>query len=251
MSVNEESQSTNEELEASREEMQSLNEELNTINAELGGKLEELDRANSDLNNLFEATQIATVFLDRNLVIRNFTPAASTFFNLRPADVGRPLTDLASQLDYPGLRMDIAEVFRTGNTIEHRLAPDVECRAAFHLKDAPERGGLTVGPGLEPNGGLIAFLLRPARCSANSGPKSLRSETGKRLNLSDFSEEKVSLPIDQVTSRLPDAGRASRDRDTTGADGLKGPCLIRRNWLVRVKAGFDHVRGGTIPRRRS
>jgi two-component system CheB/CheR fusion protein len=116
VSVNEESQSTNEELEASREEMQSLNEELNTINAELSGKLEELDRANSDLKNLFEATLIATVFLDRNLVIRNFTPA----------DVGRPLTDLATQLDYPGLRMDIAEVFRTGNTIEHRLTRDIE-----------------------------------------------------------------------------------------------------------------------------
>ncbi|CAN7602548.1 PAS domain-containing protein [Pararhizobium sp. LjRoot235] len=140
VSVNEESQSTNEELEASREEMQSLNEELNTINAELSGKLEELDRANSDLKNLFEATQIATVFLDRNLVIRNFTPAASTFFNLRPADVGRPLTDLATQLDYPGLRMDIAEVFGTGNTIEHRLPRDIE-GAHYLVRLIPYRDG--------------------------------------------------------------------------------------------------------------
>jgi two-component system CheB/CheR fusion protein len=70
VSVNEEAQSTNEELEASKEEMQSLNEELNTINTELCGKVEDLDRANSDLKNLFESTQIATVFLDTNLVLQ-------------------------------------------------------------------------------------------------------------------------------------------------------------------------------------
>lgn len=97
VSVNEEAQSTNEELEASKEEMQSLNEELNTINSELTSKIEELDRANSDLRNLFESTQIATIFLDRNLVVRTFTPAASPFFSLRPSDVGRPLTELSSQ----------------------------------------------------------------------------------------------------------------------------------------------------------
>ena len=114
VSVNEEAQSSNEELEASKEEMQSLNEELNTINAELVSKVEDLDRANSDLKNLFESTQIATVFLDTSLVIRSFTPAASSFFNLLPSDVGRPLTDLASRLDYPQLREHIASVFQSG-----------------------------------------------------------------------------------------------------------------------------------------
>lgn len=124
VSVNEEAQSTNEELEASKEEMQSLNEELNTINAELAGKLEELDRANSDLRNLFESTLIATIFLDRNLVIRNFTPAASAFFNLRSADIGRPLTDLTSRLQYPELKQHIDTVFGSGEVLEHQLARD-------------------------------------------------------------------------------------------------------------------------------
>lgn len=87
VSVNEEAQSTNEELEASKEEMQSLNEELNTINAELTAKIEELDHVNGDLRNLFESTDIATIFLDRSLVVRTFTPAASSFFSLRPSDV--------------------------------------------------------------------------------------------------------------------------------------------------------------------
>jgi len=121
VSMNEEVQSTNEELEASKEEMQSLNEELNTINAELSSKVEELDSANNDLQNLFESAQIATVFLDRNLVIRNFTPVASAFFNLRSADIGRPLTDLTTRLDYPGLETDIKSVFATGEPLEQQL----------------------------------------------------------------------------------------------------------------------------------
>jgi two-component system CheB/CheR fusion protein len=128
VSVNEEAQSTNEELEASKEEMQSLNEELNTINAELIGKVEELDRANNDLKNLFESAQIATVFLDRNLVIRNFTPAASAFFNLRPTDLGRPLTDLSNRLDYPDLKANIEQVFATGEVIERQLPRDDQRR---------------------------------------------------------------------------------------------------------------------------
>ena len=67
VSVNEELQSTNEELETSKEELQSVNEELQTVNAELRTRSTQLDRANSDLQNLFESTQIATVFLDREL----------------------------------------------------------------------------------------------------------------------------------------------------------------------------------------
>ncbi|WP_273691893.1 CheR family methyltransferase [Ketogulonicigenium vulgare] len=124
VSVNEEVQSSNEELEASKEEMQSLNEELNTINSELNGKIEELDRANNDLRNLFESTRIATIFLDRGLVIRTFTPEAAQFFNLRTNDVGRPLTELSSQLDYPSLSEDIRAVFASGDALDHHVAKD-------------------------------------------------------------------------------------------------------------------------------
>lgn len=124
VSVNEEVQSSNEELEASKEETQSLNEELNTINAELNGKVEELDRANSDLKNLFESTQVATIFLDQSLVIRTFTPAAAAFFNLRPGDIGRPLAELSSQLDYPTLREDMQAVLASGTAVHQQLARD-------------------------------------------------------------------------------------------------------------------------------
>ncbi|RYC33409.1 chemotaxis protein CheR [Lichenibacterium minor] len=118
VSVNEELQSTNEELEASKEELQSLNEELHTVNAELNLKVEALDRANSDLRNLFESTPLATVFLDRNLVIRSFTPAVTEIFNILPGDRGRPLTDLASRVGVPNLSDDVASVFATGRALE-------------------------------------------------------------------------------------------------------------------------------------
>lgn len=121
MSANEEVQSTNEELEASKEEMQSLNEELSTINAELNASVEDLALANTDLKNLYAASRIATVFLDADLVIRHFTPAASDLFRIRASDVGRPLTDLAGMVDHADIQPDIAEVFRSGEITERRL----------------------------------------------------------------------------------------------------------------------------------
>ena len=89
MSMNEELQSTNEELETSQEELQALNEELTTVNSELQANITELDEAKSDLENLLRSTDIATIFIDRDFIIRQFTPAASQFFNILEADVGR------------------------------------------------------------------------------------------------------------------------------------------------------------------
>jgi len=121
VSVNEELQSTNEELETSKEELQSVNEELQTVNHELTVKIDELDRANSDLKNLYEATEIATIFLDRELIIRSFTPAVTRIFNLIPSDRGRPLTDIAHNLDYAELSQDIQQLFGTRQPIERRV----------------------------------------------------------------------------------------------------------------------------------
>jgi two-component system CheB/CheR fusion protein len=121
LSVNEELQSSNEELETSKEELQSVNEEMQTVNNELSGKIDELDRANSDLNNVFESTQIATIFLDRDLVIRSFTPPATDLFNVIPGDRGRPLTDLVGRIDYPDLKNDIRAVF-SGEVIERAVS---------------------------------------------------------------------------------------------------------------------------------
>ena len=97
-SVNEEMQSTNEELETSKEEIQSMNEELQTVNAQLTAKVDELDHANSDLRNLFESTQVATIFLDRYMVMRSFTPAVAGIYNLIPSRP-RPAADRHRQPD--------------------------------------------------------------------------------------------------------------------------------------------------------
>jgi two-component system, chemotaxis family, CheB/CheR fusion protein len=112
-SSNEELQSTNEELTTSKEEMQSLNEELQTVNAELQSKVDDLTWVNNDMKNLLESMEIATVFLDNSLNIRRFTSHATHLFKLIPGDVGRPLSDIATDLDYPQLLTDVREVLRT------------------------------------------------------------------------------------------------------------------------------------------
>jgi two-component system, chemotaxis family, CheB/CheR fusion protein len=120
-SANEEYQSTNEELETSKEELQSFNEELETVNSELNRKVAELDQANSDLQNLLDATQIATIFLDSDLRIKNFTPASESIFRIIPSDIGRPITDLAAQFSEDHLTHDIKEVLRTLAIKERQL----------------------------------------------------------------------------------------------------------------------------------
>jgi two-component system CheB/CheR fusion protein len=112
-STNEELQSTNEELTTSKEEMQSLNEELQTVNAELQSKVEDFSRVNNDMKNLLNSTDIATLFLDKELNIRRYTNQATKIFKLIKGDIGRPFTDLVSDLDYPGLADDANEVLKT------------------------------------------------------------------------------------------------------------------------------------------
>ena len=103
-STNEELQSANEELETSKEELQSINEELVTVNAELQGKIEELTVMNDDVRNLLDNINIATIFLDKQLRIKRFTPAATKIVNLIPTDIGRPLNHLVFNLELPVLR---------------------------------------------------------------------------------------------------------------------------------------------------
>ena len=112
-STNEELQSTNEELTTSKEEMQSLNEELQTVNHELQVKVDELSRSNNDMTNLLNSTDIATLFLDGELRVRRFTPPTSRIIKLIPGDVGRPITDIASELDYGELADDARAVLRS------------------------------------------------------------------------------------------------------------------------------------------
>ena len=123
--MNEELRSATEELETSREELQSINEELTTVNQELKGKVDELGHSNSDMHNLMDATAIATVFLDRDLRITRYTPAAVSLFNLIATDLGRPLADLATRLEYSELSADAGRVLDRLVPIEREVGlPD-------------------------------------------------------------------------------------------------------------------------------
>lgn len=90
-----------------------MNEELQTVNSELMSKIEDLAQAQSDLRNLLNSTQIATLFLDAAMNVRRFTEQAKKVINLREGDVGRPLTDLTTTLEYPELLEDVTQVLRT------------------------------------------------------------------------------------------------------------------------------------------
>ena len=121
-STNEELHSTNEELETSREELQALNEELVTVNAELQQKVEELNQANSDMDNLLTSSEIATIFLDRELRIKRFTPAMAELFHLIPADCQRPFHHLSGKIDWPDLNSEMERVLAGEAVAEREVA---------------------------------------------------------------------------------------------------------------------------------
>jgi two-component system CheB/CheR fusion protein len=102
--------------------MQSLNEELQTVNVELQSKVDELSSANNDMKNLLNSTDMATVFLDSVLHVRRFTTQATQLFKLIPSDVGRPLSDIATDLTYPTLIKDAEEVLRTLSLSDREIA---------------------------------------------------------------------------------------------------------------------------------
>jgi len=108
----EERQLANQEMLISKEEMQTMNEEMLTVNTELQAKLDTLQWINNDMQNLLNSTEIATVFLNNNLHLRRFTDHTTRIFRLRPQDVGRPLSDIATDLDYPLLQQDATEVLK-------------------------------------------------------------------------------------------------------------------------------------------
>lgn len=125
-STNEELQSTNEELTTSKEEMQSMNEELQTVNHELQAKVDELSRASNDMKNLLDSTEIATLFLDDALRVRRFTTKTTSIIKLIPGDMGRPITDIVSELNYPDMMVDSKKVLQT---------------LVFQQRDVPASGG--------------------------------------------------------------------------------------------------------------
>jgi len=122
MSMNEELQSANEELETSKEELQSLNEELSTVNSQLQDKVEELDKAHNDMTNLLNSADIATLFLDTELCIRQFTPATGKLLGLISTDAGRPINTFATDFTGESLLLDAHAVLDRLTPLESEIA---------------------------------------------------------------------------------------------------------------------------------
>jgi two-component system CheB/CheR fusion protein len=119
---NEELQASNEELQSTNEELQSVNEELYTVNAEYQRKIAELTELTNDMDNLLSSTEVGTIFLDKELKIRKFTPQVAETFDLVPHDIGRSIETFAHQMDHPELVDDLRRVLESGQPIERELA---------------------------------------------------------------------------------------------------------------------------------
>ncbi len=179
-SVNEELQSSNEELETAKEEMQSVNEELQTINAEVASKNDQLTHLNSDLSNLLESTEIATLFLDEHLRVRRFTRGVSDVFHIRDADIGRPITEIVSLLDYRDLQRDVKTVLRKLSTIECQVTLE-DSKTTFILSIRPYRSIDNVIDGV-----VLTFVDITDRQAADAAVRA--SETKFKL-LFDYIDE--------------------------------------------------------------
>lgn len=119
--TNEELLASNEELQSTNEELQSVNEELYTVNAEYQSKIQELTQLNGDINNLLRSTNFGVVFLDNQLNIRKFTPAATAAINIKPKDIGRPLADITTNLDCDNLLDLLQQVTQDGQELEQEV----------------------------------------------------------------------------------------------------------------------------------
>jgi two-component system CheB/CheR fusion protein len=149
--ANEELRATTEELEVSREEIESTNEELLTLNRELQEKVGRLNRMNSDLHNLMETTEIATIFLDGDLCLRQYTESATRLFNVIPTDVGRPFQHVSHRLETDGLLEDVRTVLKDLAPIEREMQS--ESGEWYKMRSVPYR---TLDDRIE--GALMTFV---------------------------------------------------------------------------------------------
>jgi two-component system CheB/CheR fusion protein len=177
--TNEELIAANEELQSTNEELHSVNEELYTVNAEYQKKNLELQELNDDIEHLLNGTEVATMFLDRQLCIRKFTPRIAEVFRLIRQDVGRPIKTFAHDLAYPTLIADIERVLNEGGTVEAQTWD--RRRRYYYLRIIPYRARKRDDDAGSP---IAADAMRSA------------DPDGVVLTLTDIS------PLEQARSRL-------------------------------------------------
>ncbi len=236
MSVNEELQSTNEELETSKEELQSLNEELTALNSQLSGTIEHQRTTANDLRNTMNSSEIAMLFLDGNLKIRLFTPAASSMFNVIASDIGRPLADLARRINDPQLLADAADVL--GDRVSPNREVEADNGAWFTRRIVPFRN-----PDDQAEGVVITFTdISDGKAAereieaARSYSESIIDTIGQPLVVLDADLRVISASRSfYVTFSLRPEETVGRRLGTVGDGGLDNAAL--RDFLDRLTRG--------------
>lgn len=188
-SSNEELLSANEELQSSNEELQSLNEELHTLNTEHQLKIKELVELNDDLNNYFRSTDIAQIFLDKNLNIRKYNPSSSKMINFIETDVGRPLSHISNNILYQNFLPDVQRVMNEQETIEKEVqlatGRNLLMRIMPYLNRDRETSGVVI---TFVDVTTITHLNNTIRAVLNSSPGYILAFTAVRLGskIEDF-----------------------------------------------------------------
>jgi two-component system CheB/CheR fusion protein len=224
--------SANQELETSKEELQSVNEELQTVNSELAHRVNELAKTNSDLKNLLESTQIATVFLDSELRVRNFTPAATEVFHLLDTDVGQPIHHVVPTVAYPELQRDVHQVLDTLGRIE-REVEQPETGSRYLARVLPYRGLDNAIAGV-----VLTFLDITATARAEERQRLLLSELQHRVrnilsivrSLAARTAE-TSASVDEYASHLD--GRLATLARTQNIFARTGDVIVDLEEMVR------------------
>jgi two-component system CheB/CheR fusion protein len=236
MSVNEELQSTNEELETSKEELQSLNEELTALNSQLSETIEQQRATANDLRNTMNSSEIAMLFLDGNLKIRLFTPAASAMFNVIASDIGRPLADLARRINDPRLLADAADVL--GDRVSPNREVEADNGAWYTRRIVPYRNHDDQAEGV-----VITFTdisdgkaAERAIEAARSYSESIIDTIGQPLVVLDAELRVISASRSfYVTFLLGPGETVGRRLDRVGNGGLDNAAL--RGFLDRLTRG--------------
>jgi two-component system CheB/CheR fusion protein len=195
--------------------MQSVNEELQTINTEIASKNEQLTQLNSDLSNLLESTEIATLFLDEGLRVRRFTRGVNEVFHLRDADIGRPITEIVSLLDYRELQRDVKTVLRKLSSIERQVTLEGS-KTTFILRIRPYRTVANVIDGV-----VLTFVDITARQAAD---EAVRATEAKYRMLFDHIDEGF-CTIEKVETR---PGEPSDYRYITTNPAFETQCGLRK-----------------------
>jgi two-component system CheB/CheR fusion protein len=207
-----------EELAVSKETLRVVNEKLNAVNSRLSEKIDELNASNSDLRNLFESTEIATIFLDRHLAIRSYTHASASLYDLKPSDQGRPLTSVATRLQYDGLREDVAQVIATVQPLERHISQR-DGSSHYIMRIMPYRGlDDTV------NGALLTFIDVTKGVQAEAALRA--ADTRKDLFLATLSHE-LRNPLAPIQT----AARLLESRSLDSAQMARCQAIIARQVL--------------------